>query len=205
MKKNNKVLNFIVTAVLLMALWFVMSGKTETKFLILGALSSILIAFACTKTLNMKGALTDRTYYLLAVNPVKFIMYLGWLIYQIIKSAVYVSGVTLFRRSEVEPSIAWFMADYDNPSARAILANSITLTPGTITIDITESGIFSVHALTRSVREGLLDGTMQNKVAWLYGETINFRPVDESEVPEHIVKQEENYAPKRFIVRRKKA
>ena len=65
--------------------------------------------------------------------------------------------------------------------ARFVLANSITLTPGTITIEITEDGIYSVHALTGELKEGLLDGSMQQKVAWLYKETINFSPVSAEE------------------------
>lgn len=182
MRNNYPVLNWIMTAVLMMALWFVMSGQTEPKFLILGALSSILIASVCLRTLTMRGARSDRDYYLLAANIPRYIAYFAWLLVQIAKSAVYVARVSVFRPSEVEPSISWFMADYDNPAARSMLANSITLTPGTITIDITEDGIYSVHALTKELREGLLDGSMQAKVAWLYGETINFVPVDESEV-----------------------
>jgi len=177
-------MNYILTAVLSMVLWFIMSGKTEPKFLILGCLSSLLVAGICVRTLAIKGAKSGNDYYLLKVNPFKFIIYLIWLIVQIIKSAIYVSRVTLFRTSEVQPSIAWFKADYDDPSARAVLANSITLTPGTITIDITQDGIYSVHALTKEVRDGVLDGSMQAKVAWLYGETIDFLPIDVDSIPD---------------------
>jgi multicomponent Na+:H+ antiporter subunit E len=166
----------------MMALWFIMSGKTEPKFLILGALSSMVIAYICLKTLTVEGLKTDQTYFLLGVNIPRFIAYFAWLLLQIAGSAFYVSKVSLFEMSKVEPSIVWFRADYDNPAARAMLANSITLTPGTITIDITEDGIFSVHGLTQELRDGVLDGSMQAKVAWLYGETVDFAPVDASEV-----------------------
>ena len=84
-----------------------------------------------------------------------------------------------------------------------MLANSITLTPGTITIDITDDGIFSVHALTRELREGLLDGSMQAKVAWLYGETIEFTPVDEKEVKPEVQQKRPELVRKRYKVRRK--
>ena len=182
MKKNSPALNYILTAVLMMALWFIMSGKTEPKFLIIGAASSLIIAALCLRTLTLHGIRTDNQYYIFNVNIVKYLIYMLWLLKEIIKSAVAVSVITTVRRSDVEPSIAWFKADYDNPSARAMLANSITLTPGTITIDITEDGIFSVHALTRDIRDGLLDGTMQAKVAWLFGETIDFHPVEPKDI-----------------------
>lgn len=166
----------------MMALWFVMSGKTEPKFLILGTASSMLISLICLRTLTAKAVNTEREYFLLSVNIPRFIAYFAWLLLQIASSAFYVAKVSLFRTSEVDPSIVWFRADYDNPAARAMLANSITLTPGTITIDITEDGYYSVHALTDKVREGVMDGSMQAKVAWLYGETIDFEPASFDDV-----------------------
>ena len=129
----------------------------------------------------MRGTKTDRDYYLLAVSIPRFIVYFFWLLWQIAKSAFYVSGLSVSAKRKADPSIVWFRADYDNPAARAMLANSITLTPGTITIEITEDGIYSVHALTGELKEGLLDGSMQQKVAWLYKETINFSPVSAEE------------------------
>ena len=69
--KKNTVINWIWTAVLLMALWFVMSEKTEPKFLIIGAVSSMLISFVCLRTLTLPGQKTDELYYVAAMNPVK--------------------------------------------------------------------------------------------------------------------------------------
>lgn len=182
--KKNTALNFIGTAVLLMVLWFVMSQKTEPKFLIIGAASSVLIAAIANRILTMPGRRSGEPYYVASVDPVKAVSYFFWLLVQIVKSALYVSKVALFRMDELDPSIAWFRADYDSPAARALLANSITLTPGTVTIDISDDGIYSVHALTRELREGLLDGSMQRKIAWLYGEDIDFDVVGTYEVPE---------------------
>lgn len=203
MRNNHPVLNWTGTAVLMMVLWFVMSEKTEPKFLILGAVSSMLIAAVCLRTLTMRGAKTDRKYYLLGVNIFRFIGYFAWLLVQIAKSAIYVARISLFDRKKVDPSVTWFRADYDNPAALSMLANSITLTPGTITIDITDEGVFSVHALTGELREGLLDGSMQAKVAWLYGETIEFCPVDEKEVKREIPQKRPELVRRKYKVRRK--
>lgn len=180
MRKASSAKCRIVTAILLMLLWFVMSGRTEPKFIILGAVSSAAVAFICLKTLTAKGQTSDREYYLLEVNIFRLALYFLWLLWQIVVSAVYTAGVSLFRTSELDPQIVWFRADYDNPAARAMLANSITLTPGTITVDIDKDGLYSVHALTDKARAGLLDGSMQAKVAWLYGETIEFRSGEEA-------------------------
>ncbi len=185
-----------------MALWFIMSQQTEPKFLIIGGVSSLLIAAFCTGTLIMKGMKTDREYGFFSVNPFRMLVYLFWLIVQIIKSAVYVSGIALWGRSKVDPSVVWFKADYDSPYARALLANSITLTPGTITIEITDEGYYSVHALTEKLRDGLLDGSMQAKVAWVYHEDIDFEVLEEDQIP----KQERLFRkviPQTYIARRK--
>ncbi len=204
-RDNKPVLNWIGTSVLMMALWFIMSEQTEAKFLILGVLSSVLIASLCLRTLTMSGTVSDRKYYLLGVNIPRFIMYFAWLLVQIAKSAIYVARISVFNRSEVDPSISWFKAAYDNPAARSMLANSITLTPGTITIDISEDGVYSVHALTKELREGLLDGSMQAKVAWLYGETIDFTPIDEKDVEVHEPKKRPELVRKNYKVRRKES
>jgi len=130
--------------------------------------------------------------------------YFFWLMWQMIKSAVYVGNTALFRKERLNPQIVWFRADYDNPVARALLANSITFTPGTITIDITDDGTYSVHALTDDLGEGILDGSMQAKVAWAMGETIEFTPLAAHETGgADITKPAEKLARRRFKTRRK--
>jgi multicomponent Na+:H+ antiporter subunit E len=169
-----------------------MSEKTEPKFLIIGAVSSIIIATFCQRLLIIPGTKSGEPYHATSVHPVRFIIYFFWLIIQIIKSALYVSIVSTISVNELNPSVVWFRADYDSPFARAMLANSITLTPGTITIEISDEGIYSVHTLTDYVRDGLLDGSMQRKVAWLYGETIDF------EVMETYIDRSAKSAPVRY-------
>lgn len=188
---------------MLFALWFVMSQKTEPKFLIIGGAASIIISLMCMRTLSMKGAKTDTVYYFTETTIFRMLVYLFWLIVQIIRSALYVAGISLAGRSKVDPTVVWFKADYDSPFARALLANSITLTPGTITIDITDEGYYSVHALTQKLRDGILDGSMQKKVAWAYKEDINFRPLSEEEIAGIDVIEHE-ITPRTYRGRRKK-
>ena len=75
--------------------------------------------------------------------------------------------------------------DYDNPTAAALLATSITLTPGTITLDINEMGVYEVYALNGSCAESLLCGKMQTKIGKLYKETCEYRALPELET-DHI-------------------
>lgn len=175
---GRKFLYFLETLIPLLLLWTILSGIFEAKFLAYGLISCLIISVLSLKVLLLGGLKTNNHYYTLHFNVPKMIVYTLWLIKEIIKSSLYVSKVVLFKREELNPHIVWFKADYDHPAARALLANSITLTPGTITVDIYDDGVYSVHALTDSAAEGLLDGTMQYKVAKVYNETIDYRPVE---------------------------
>jgi multicomponent Na+:H+ antiporter subunit E len=56
-----------------------------------------------------------------------------------------------------------------NRTGHIILANSITLTPGTITVDF-DDGVYSVHALVPGAAQSLLDAKMQSKLEGIFGE-----------------------------------
>lgn len=182
-KPKHLFLYWLETFLILFLIWIILSEIFELKFLIYGGLSCAVIAAICCRVLFMKGVKSEKSYFLLNHNYPRFILYFLWLLWQIILATWDITKVTLFKRKDIDPSVVWFRVNYDNPLAYSMLANSITLTPGTITIDI-EDGIFSVHAVTRSCGEGVLDGSMQKKVAWLYGEEITFEPLGIEETGE---------------------
>lgn len=177
--------NWVELFVILLAGWFILSGIFELKFIIYGVMTAGIISLFCFKSFYMKGAHSDRYYFLIHVNPIRLLIYFLWLLKEIVKSSFSVTWNVYRGTKSLHPQIVWFRANYDNPAARALLANSITLTPGTVTVDILEDGTYSVHALTEESKAGLLDGTMQGKVARLFGETIDFRVLDVEEVGEN--------------------
>ena len=201
---SNPYLNFIEVYGLLLLLWIVMSGIFTVKFIIYGCVSSFLISCFVVGSLRIGGLKSNRTYFILHANYPKLIIYFLWLIKEVVKSAIDVSKIILSPNMKIDPIVVWFKADYDNPAARAILANSITLTPGTVTIDIYDSGVFSVHALNRKFADGLLSGDMQKRIAKLYGEEIDYRVVDVVVDPDYTVKEVVELTTKRFKRRRKK-
>ena len=81
----------------------------------------------------------------------------------------------------IDPKVVRFRFKADNPMASVILANSITLTPGTVTMNVTDDGVYEIHALTVGAAAGVLDGGMQKKVADLYGEKFDFAVVESEE------------------------
>lgn len=173
-RKCNKLVCWLEVFALTFIIWLIMSGRFETKFILFGLASCFLIATLCIRVLIVGGLKTENTYFLLNFNLIRMIPYAFWLFKEIVKSSLHVSRAVI-NPDMVDASVLWFKADYDNPLARAVLANSITLTPGTITIDIFEDGIYSVNAVTKASRDELLDGTMQHKVAWVFGEEIDYK------------------------------
>ncbi|NOY44274.1 MAG: hypothetical protein GXP50_02290 [Deltaproteobacteria bacterium] len=156
-------LGLVGQAVLLMVLWLVLSGLYDPFHLGLGAVS-----VACVLWLNRRlprPAGRGRT----EVHVLRFAAYCGWLLGQILLSALHVAGVVLHPRLPVSPRMVRFRSDQPNDVARMLLANSITLTPGTLTVEV-DGDEFTVHALTEATARGLLDGTMQAKVARLFSD-----------------------------------
>lgn len=95
------------------------------------------------------------------------IYYFFWLFWQIIISGFHVVGVIIRPSMPIRPAMLTFRADLPSSHAKAILGNSITLTPGTLTIDI-EGDLFTVHALDDSTFQGIVSDEMPKQVLKLF-------------------------------------
>ena len=120
-----------------------------------------------------------RKYFLLGVNPLKLVFYLFWLFWQLVLANLDVLRATVRPEIEIDPRVVRFRYQADHPMAKVCLANSITLTPGTVTIDVAEDGVFTVHALTAGSASGLKEGGMQKKAAWLFETPYTFEIIGE--------------------------
>jgi multicomponent Na+:H+ antiporter subunit E len=99
------------------------------------------------------------------------VYYIGWLMVQIVISGIHVAGVILSRRYVNRTCIVTFKVDLPNAQARVILGNSITLTPGTLTLDIHDD-VFTVHALMPDSYAGIIDDTMPRNVLKLFSDDV---------------------------------
>ena len=99
---------------------------------------------------------------------------LGVLVWDIVQANVTVALQVLGPERKIRPGFIWVPLDIDNIHGIAALTSIITLTPGTVTINVTPEGIYEVHALTDGAAEGLLSGAMPRKVAELFGEKFDF-------------------------------
>ena len=171
---------FVELSIFLFVLWLMLSGRTEARFLFMGAGFSLLTAYICAPFLIVKNEKTGQEYFLPRVNILKLCAYFIWLLKEIFFSGLEVTRM-VFKRSDIQPRIVYFRMDYENPAAAALLATSITLTPGTITLDISDSGVYEVYALNARWAEELLKGAMQNRVKRLYNENCDYLALPELE------------------------
>ena len=93
-------------------------------------------------------------------RSVSFLYYTGVLIVEIIKSNLQVMHLTLTDREIVEPVIISYGTRLRSQLGRVILANSITLTPGTITISLEEDELV-IHCLDKTIAEGIENSTFE--------------------------------------------
>jgi len=163
-ERFRSVRSVVVQAAILLGLWLLFSGHYDLFHISLGVFSVGLILLLNRSLFGVRLYPGDvhRDLRLLRV-----VLYGFWLLKEIIVAALQVARIVLSPRMPVDPSLLEFHAELPNAGSQTILANSITLTPGTVTIDITR-GVFLVHALTDASAAGLVDGVMPARVAHLY-------------------------------------
>lgn len=168
-------------ALVLFAFWMVLSGRTETKFVVYGILTAVVTTWVTYPLLLVPNKDGSKKYYVFGFSIPKMIMYFFWLMWQLVLANIDVLLATTGQELNIDPKVVRFRFKADNPMASVILANSITLTPGTVTMNVTDDGVYEIHALTVGAAAGVLDGGMQKKVADLYGEKFDFAVVESEE------------------------
>ena len=127
--------------VILLALWLVFAGSVTVTNLILGALVAGLITLLCTKYM---GYDTKRFFRKLSKTD-EIAVYLAYLLKEIVKENFDVLRF-IYRKGQPKPMLVHFHGGVQNDALRVLVANSITLTPGTYTVRL-EGDEYAVHAL----------------------------------------------------------
>ena len=144
----------------LYAAWFGLSGHRETLLLALGAFSCLAVV-----ALARRMRIVDGEGVPLPITP-RIFYYLPWLAWQILLANVHVARRILHPRMPIHPTLVRVRAGQRTDLGRTVYANSITLTPGTLSMRLAGDEIL-VHALTRETREDLLEGSMDRRVTRL--------------------------------------
>jgi multicomponent Na+:H+ antiporter subunit E len=146
----------------LLGFWLLLSGRFDPLLLSLGVASAALVTWAMVPVLSAAlgdPAATPRLHFLHLVS------YFAWLLTRIPPAAIVVARVVLDPRVPPRPGVIRFRTHLPNAAARTLLATSITVVPGTITVDVDADGTFVVHAFTPDAVEDLANASMQNRIA----------------------------------------
>ena len=132
---------------LLFGVWLLLSGIFTPFFLAVAVLACALVVIIAARMDRFDG---DPLSWSLRARGIGYVPWLAW---QIVRANIVVMRLVLRRDMAIDPRLEWVPAGQKSDLGIAIYANSITLTPGTISASV-ETGRILVHALTR---EGIAD------------------------------------------------
>ena len=158
---SRPVFSRIMTFIALLCLWVILSGRFDLFHLSLGVISCALVSMLSGDLLfpeSRTGGLFRHT--LQAIN------YVPWLLYQVILANLHVLYLVFHPRMMdlIDPQIIRFDSKLKKEISLVTFANSITLTPGTITMYVSVEGAFQVHAIDKASGEPL-PGEMERRIA----------------------------------------
>ncbi|PKG33938.1 Na+/H+ antiporter subunit E [Methanoregula sp.] len=165
MKGIERIISIIVTAGILFGFWILLSAHFDTFHLAAGAACAIIVALL--------------SHDLLFTRPVRggfftllhFTHYCGWLFIEIWLAGLDVAYRVLHPDLPIDPQVVTFDTPFTDDIVRTVFANSMTLTPGTITIDVSGS-TYTVHALTSEAARDLTEGrSIEKRVHRIFPET----------------------------------
>lgn len=150
------------SAIVLFVFWLLLSGYFTAFLVTMGALSAVAIV-----ALGRRMEVIDREGHPIHLSW-RALGYWPWLFKEIVKSAWDVSRIIVDPRLPISPTLVRAKTTQKTAVGVVTYANSITLTPGTISVDVKRDEIL-VHALTREGAEGLLAGEMDRRVTRFEG------------------------------------
>lgn len=151
---------------LFFAVWLVFNGRVTLEIALFGvAVAGLMFAFIC-KFMDY-SLQKERALYKKVPLLCKYVLLL---VKEIIQANLAVCKMILTRKEVMEPVIVKVHTNLKSETAKVILANSITLTPGTITVSLTGQELL-VHCLDKSLAEGMENSEFVRLLEKLEGET----------------------------------
>ena len=143
--------------------WILWSGYFKPLLLGLGLASALVCTYLA---MRMRRADGEGSQFKILQHVHQLATYWPWLLLEIAKSNVEVAKIILSGKMNIDPVMIRLKTGQATEMGQVIYGNSITLTPGTITVDI-EDGELLVHALTQSGADGLHEGEMDRRITAL--------------------------------------
>lgn len=141
---------YIALFLLLFGFWLVVAGEADWEHILVGVLVALVTVWL------WRDLVPQIPLSCSARGVLLFGQCLLTLVWSIIESAISVTRTVLFGNPPIEPVLLTVRPNLETNWGRVFLANCITLTPGSVTIDIDpETGVFIIHALNPEIAEGL--------------------------------------------------
>ncbi len=157
-------MSFLITAIAMFSFWILLSGEFTFILITSGVVASLIVAYLSHDLFIGKPDLKTETR-----RVFKFIVYVPWLLWEIILANVEIAYLVLNPKPLVDPQIVRFKPDLKTNLGILTLAQSITLTPGTVTVEANKEE-FVIHAIWQNSAEGIIGGEMQHKGKGIEGE-----------------------------------
>ena len=158
-----KTVHSLSLGAVLFAVWLLLSGHYTPFILALGVASCALVV-----TVSMRMDVSDHEGHPIHLSW-RALTYMPWLMIEIIKANIDVAKLILSPDMPITPTLLRVKASQTSDLGKVIYANSITLTPGTISVDVANGEIL-VHALSRDGADALVEGEMDRRVTRMAGE-----------------------------------
>ncbi len=138
--------------ILLFLLWIALNGKITAEIALFGVAISAFVYWVMCKYLEY-----NPKNDLIFLRRLPYVVYYILVLFvEIIKSSLTALRIVYSHKIDIQPQVVFFDVPLKSEFMRTILANSITLTPGTITVDVDDDH-FCVHALDYTMTEGIED------------------------------------------------
>ena len=155
-----KTIYYFILACTFALFWMLLSGHSSVLLLTLGLASIVLVTWLVSRMDRNDNAPVRMLFSL------KFFSYLGWLIWQVIVTNIDVARRIWNPSLPIKPVSRKIKVNIKDPLIKTIYANSITLTPGTVTIEVGED-YFVVQALNAEGLDELEEGEMERRLSCL--------------------------------------
>jgi len=162
----------------LFVFWILLSGHYQIKYILMGLAAAGIVTYLTHDLLyNPLGRKATRYGSSLIFSSAgRLLVYIPWLIWAIIKANIQVAMIILNPKMPVDPGMVAFKTHLRKKISLVTLANSITLTPGTITVELVNNA-YIVHSLVRDSAGDLESGLMQSKVGHVFDDFEDTAPV----------------------------
>jgi multicomponent Na+:H+ antiporter subunit E len=142
----------------LFIVWLIFSGQYDLSHVVLGFILSCGVAW-----LNTGYPHSPFHHFPLG----RLVLFFPWLFLRIVESSLHMTKLILKPSLRIEPKLITYRSHLNHQAAVVMLGNSLTLTPGTITVEI-EGNQLIVHAIDEASGEDLTSGRMERKIAWVF-------------------------------------